>query len=402
MFINFFYLLKKEGVPVSITEWMTLMEALDKGMAGSSLTAFYYLARSILVKSETNFDKYDLAFQKYFEGIETPAQISEQVFKWLENALPPLDINIDLEEQLKYQLENLDLAQLKQMFEERLREQKSQHHGGSRWIGTGGTSPFGHSGYHPGGIRVGGDSLRRSAVKVAGERRYQEFRGDETLGVRQFEVALRKLRQFTTRIEGPKDELDLDGTISATCNNAGRLKLVWERSRKNAIKVILLMDSGGSMVPYYKLCNQLFTAVNQSAHFKALDIYYFHNCVYDRIFLDPVCQPRNSIKTEDLLRTHNSDYKLIVVGDASMAPSELTQVDGIIDWGLTNSEPGIVWLERLARHFPYSVWLNPISEARWNTAYGFYTINLVRQVFPMYELTVDGLDQAVKKLKVRR
>nr|MDA8212542.1 VWA containing CoxE family protein [Clostridia bacterium] len=279
MFINFFYLLKKEGVPVSITEWMTLMEALGKGMAGSSLTGFYYLARSILVKSETNFDKYDLAFQKYFEGIETPAQISEQVFKWLENALPPLDINIDLEAQLKYQLENLDLAQLKQMFEERLREQKSQHHGGSRWIGTGGTSPFGHSGYHPGGIRVGGDSLRRSAVKVAGERRYQEFRGDETLGVRQFEVALRKLRQFTTRIEGPKDELDLDGTISATCNNAGRLKLVWDRSRKNAIKIILLMDSGGSMVPYYKLCNQLFTAVNKSAHFKALDIYFFHNCV---------------------------------------------------------------------------------------------------------------------------
>ncbi|MFZ3171221.1 MAG: VWA containing CoxE family protein [Carboxydocellales bacterium] len=402
MFINFFYLLKKEGIPVSSTEWMTLMEALGMGLANSSLTGFYYLARTILVKSETNFDKYDIAFQKYFEGLETSPLISEQVYKWLEQSLPPLDVNIDLEAQLKYQLEELDLAQLKQMFEERMKEQKSQHHGGSKWVGTGGTSPFGHSGYHPGGIRVGGGSLRQSAVKVAGERKYLEFRGDETLGVRQFEVALKKLRQFTTRMEGPKDELDLDGTISATCNNAGKLKLVWDRPRKNAIKIILLMDSGGSMVPFYKLCNQLFTAVNQSAHFKALDIYYFHNCVYDRVFLDPLCQHRNSIKTEDLLRNHNSDYKLIVVGDASMAPSELTHIDGIIDWGLTNSEPGIVWLERLVRHFTHWVWLNPIPENRWNSAYGRYTINLVREVFPMFELTVDGLDQAVKKLKVKR
>lgn len=401
MFINFFYLLRKAGIPVSITEWMTLMEALGQGMAASSLTSFYYLARSILVKSETHFDKYDLAFQKYFEGIETPTQISEQVLKWLENALPPLDMDIDLAAKLKYQLEDLDLAELKKMFEERLREQKSQHHGGSKWVGTGGTSPFGHSGYHPGGIRVGGESLRHSAVKVAGERKYQEFRGDETLGVRQFEVALRKLRQFSTRMEGPKDQLDLEETISATCNNAGRLKLVWKRPSKNSIKVILLMDSGGSMGPYYRLCNQLFTAVNQSAHFKALEIYYFHNCVYDHVFLDPACQHRKSIKTEDFLRRFNSDYKLIFVGDASMAPSELTEVNGIIDWGATNSEPGRVWLERLAQHFPHNVWLNPIPESHWDISEGFYTIQLIKQIFQMFELTVDGLEQAVKKIKVR-
>ncbi|MDA8233554.1 MAG: VWA domain-containing protein [Clostridia bacterium] len=401
MFINFFYLLKKEGVPVSITEWMTLMDALSKGMAASSLTSFYYLTRSILVKSETHFDKYDLAFQKYFEGIETPNQISEQIIKWLENALPPKDMEIDLEAKLKYQLENLDLDELKKMFEERLKEQKSEHHGGSKWVGTGGTSPFGHSGYHPGGIRVGGNSLRRSAVKVAGERKYQEFRGDETLGVRQFEVALKKLRQFTTRLEGPKDQLDLDKTISATCKNAGRLELVWTRPSKNAVKIILLMDSGGSMGPYYRLCNQLFTAVNKSAHFKALDVFYFHNCVYDHIYLDPSCRLKNSIKTEDLLRTHNSDYKLIFVGDASMAPSELIQVNGIIDWGMTNSEPGLTWLERLARHFSHNAWLNPIPESHWNTTEGYYTIQLIKSVFPMFELTVDGLEQAIKKLKVR-
>lgn len=400
MFIYFFYLLKKEGVPVSMTEWMTLMDALGKGLAASSLTNFYYLARSILVKSETHFDKYDIAFQKYFEGIETTEKISEQVYKWLEKSLPPMDKSVDLNELLKAQL-GLDMEQLKQMFEDRLREQKSAHHGGAKWIGTGGTSPFGHSGYHPGGIRVGGQSLRKSAVKVAGERKYQEFRGDETLGVRQFEVALRKLRQFTTRMDGPKDQLDLDNTISATCKNAGRLKLVWDRSTKNAIKVILLMDSGGSMAPYYTLCNQLFTAVNKSNHFKSLEVYYFHNCVYDRVYMDPYLQRKYSMKTEDLIRTRGSDHKLIFVGDASMAPTELTHRDGIIDWGMTNEEPGMTWLERLAHRFPHSAWLNPIPEPEWKHTFGFYTINLIKQVFPMFELTVDGLDLAVKKLKVR-
>ncbi|MHB8170966.1 MAG: vWA domain-containing protein [Thermincolia bacterium] len=402
MFIGFFYMLKKMGVPVTITEWMTLMEALGKGMAASSLTNFYYLARAILVKSEANYDKFDLAFQEYFQDIETSDQISEEVYKWLENALPPLDIKLDPAVMLKNQLGNLDLAQLREMLEQRLKEQESQHHGGSYWVGTGGTSPFGHSGYYPGGIRIGGSSLGRSAVKVAGERKYREFRGDETLGVRQFEVALRKLRQFTTRIEGPKDKLDLEATISATCSNAGRLKLVWTRPRKNAVKIILLMDSGGSMAPYYQICNQLFTAVNKSAHFKAMEIYYFHNCVYDQVFLDPACRLRDSIKTEDLLRTRSSDYKLIFVGDASMAPSELIQVDGIIDWDLTNSEAGLTWLERLARHFSYNIWFNPIPKPRWKTTHGFYTINLISRVFPMFELTVDGLEQGVKKLMARQ
>lgn len=402
MFVNFFYLLKKEGVPVSITEWLTLMEALNNGMAASSLTSFYYLARSILVKSETHFDKYDIAFQKYFEGIETPATISDQVMKWLENALPPRNEVIDLEARLKYQLGKLNLDELKKMFEERLNEQKSEHHGGSKWIGTGGTSPFGHSGYHPGGIRVGGESRSRSAVKVAGERKYREFRGDETLGVRQFAMALRKLRQITTRLEGPKDHLDLDSTISETCKNAGRLKLVWTRPTKNDVKILLLMDSGGSMGPYYRLCNQLFTAVNQSSHFKAMKVYYFHNCVYDHIFLDATCNYKNSIKTEDFLRTHNSDFKLILLGDASMAPTELMHVDGIIYWGATNDEPGITWLERLARHFPHNAWLNPIPESNWEYSEGSYTIKMIKNVFPMFELTVDGLEQAVKKLKVRQ
>lgn len=401
MFTDFFYHLKKEGVPVSLTEWMTLMEALDKGLANSSLIGFYYLARSILIKSETNYDKYDIAFQRSFHDIETPPQLSDEVMKWLEQSLPPLEVDIDHAAKLRYQLEALDLEELKKKFEDRLREQKSQHHGGSRWIGTGGTSPFGHSGYHPGGIRVGGDSINRSAVKVAGQRKYQDLRGDETLGVRQFEIALRKLRQLTTRLEGPKNELDLDKTIEATSNNAGRLELVWTRPRKNSVKLILLMDSGGSMGPHYRLCNQLFTAVNKMTNFSALEILYFHNCVYDHIYLSPICQLRNSIKTEDFLRDHNSNHKLIIVGDASMAPSELTEVNGIINWGMNNCEPGSTWLKRLASHFPNHVWLNPIPESEWNFTEGSYTINLIRQIYPMYELTVDGLQQAIKTLQAK-
>ncbi|MDT3700677.1 MAG: VWA domain-containing protein [Thermincola sp.] len=401
MFINFFYLLKREGVPVSITEWLTLMDALNKGMAASSLTSFYYLARAILVKSETHFDKYDIAFQRYFDGIETPAKIRDDIMEWLEHGLPPAPWDIDLETKLKFQLEELDLEELKKTFEERLKDQKSPHHGGSKWIGTGGNSPFGHSGSRPGGIRVGGQSRGRSAVKVAGERKFREFRGDETLGVRQFQVALRKLRQFTTRLEAPKDQLDLDGTISKTCQNAGRLEIVWTRPSKNSVKVLLLMDSGGSMAPYYRLCNQLFTAVNQAHHFKALKIFYFHNCVYDHIFLDPTCSYRNSMKTEDFLRTHDSEYKLIFLGDASMSPTELTEINGIIDWGATNDEPGLTWLGRLAHRYPHNVWLNPINEWEWGTTEGYYTIRMIKEIFPMFELTVDGLDKAIKKLKVR-
>lgn len=401
MFSDFFFLLKSTGVPVSLTEWMTLIEALEKGLANSSLTSFYYLARSILVKSETHFDQYDLAFQKYFAGVETPGHISEDVMKWLDKALLPLELPLDQATILKYQLQDLDLAELKEMLEQRLREQKEEHNGGSHWIGTQGTSPFGHGGYHPGGIRVGGREERHTAVKTAGERQYREFRTDETLGVRQFETALRKLRQFTTRLDGPKDVLDLEATIEATAANAGLLDLQWTRARKNSLRLILLMDSGGSMVPYYTLCNRLFTALNHSTHLKSLEIYYFHNCVYDRIYLEPICQPRNSVSTAEFLHTHQQDYKLLVVGDASMAPSELTHIDGIIDWGYTNSETGLEWLKRLVCHFPHHAWLNPVPTEYWDHSFGDFTIHLIQQVFPMFELTVDGLDLAVKKLKVR-
>ena len=400
MFINFFYTLKRSGVPVSLTEWMTLMEALSKGLAFSSLSGFYYLARTVLVKSEAYFDSYDVAFQNYFKGIETPADILEQAMKWLETSpLPPHLVSA--EERKLFQ--EWDLDKLRQQLEERLQEQDGQHHGGSKWVGTGGRSPFGHGGYHPAGVRIGGTSLNHSAVKVAGERRFRDFRNDETIGVRQFEVALRKLRQLTSRTEGLKDELDLEGTIDATCRNAGMLELVWERSRKNTIKVAVLMDSGGSMDPYVDLCSQLFAAVNRSSHFKDLKFYYFHNCIYGDIYTHPACYFRYAVNTYDVMRELGPEYRLIIVGDASMAPSELTMVGGALDWSVYDNEPGLLWLERIAKRYPYTVWLNPIQQQFWNPRayYDAYTIHLVRQVFPMYELTIEGLEQAIKSLKVK-
>ena len=402
MYTNFFYQLRREGVPVSITEWMTLMEALSVGLAESSLSGFYYLARAVLVKSESHFDQYDLAFQSYFQGIETPEQLLDQVSEWMANPLPAKMFSEEERNELLKKLGLPDWESVKAALEERLRKQDGPHHGGNNWIGTGGTAQFGHSGFHPGGVRIGGDSHGQSAVKVASERNYRDYRSDTTLGVRQFEVALRRLRQFSTRLDGVKDQLDLEDTIDETCKNAGQLKLVWTRPRKNSVKVIVLMDAGGSMVPYAKICSQLFAAVHKSSHFKDLKFFYFHNCIYDLLYLDASCNPRKAVKTEDILRSLNSDYKVILIGDASMAPSELMMSDGNIFWDLGNDEPGITWLQRIAKKFPYNVWLNPIPEGYWERVHGYQTLKMVRDIFPMFELTLEGLDRAIKKLMVRK
>jgi uncharacterized protein with von Willebrand factor type A (vWA) domain len=398
MFTNFFYTLKNFGVPVSMNEWQTLLEALEAGMAGSSLTGFYYLSRAILVKTEAHYDRFDMAFASFFKDVETPEGLPEKIWDWLNKELPQMEIT----DEMRRQHQQLDLDELKRMLEERLAEQNEEHHGGNRWIGTGGTSPFGHSGYHPGGIRIGGESRNMSAVKVAGMRRFQEFRTDETLGVRQFQVALRKLRQFTSRLEGERTELDLDATVDKTCNNAGRLELVWERPRENSIKVLLLMDSGGSMVTYSRLCDQLFTAVNRSNHFKDLKTFYFHNCLYDWMFHDPYCTLSDYTETDYILRTYSPEYRVIIVGDASMAPSELTRVGGVIEWGLYNDRPGLDWLRRLRNHFEYSVWLNPIPKDYWDWTDGAWTIRKIGEIFPMEELTVDGLERAILALRSRK
>ncbi len=398
MFINFFYLLKAYGVPVAITEWMMLMEALAKGMALSSLTGFYHLARAVLVKSESHYDRYDLAFYSYFRGIETPVELTEKVLRWLEKEQPPRQISSA--ERIKFQ--EWDLDDLRRRLEQRLQEQKGEHHGGSKWIGTGGSSPFGHSGYHPAGIRIGGESVNKSAVQVAAQRNFRGFRDDATIGVRHFEVALRKLRQLSSKVEGPREELDLDETVRETGDKGGLLQLVWKRGRKNMVKVALVMDSGGSMDPYMRICSQLFTAINRSSHFKDLRFFFFHNCIYQHIYLSPSCNMASAVKTEDFLRMLGPDYKVILLGDASMAPSELTMPGGAIYWSHHNDEPGIIWLRRIAAHFDHAVWLNPIPAPFWARATGNYTISEIRKVFHMFELTVEGLDKAIKKLKVRK
>ncbi|MBC7075814.1 MAG: VWA domain-containing protein [Syntrophomonadaceae bacterium] len=398
MFTDFFYTLKSFGVPVSMNEWHTFLEALEKGMAGSSLTGFYYLCRAVLVKTEAHYDRFDTAFASYFGDIDTPEGLPEKIWDWLEREIPAIEVT----EEMRRNHRQLDLEELKRLLSERLAEQNEEHHGGNKWIGTGGTSPFGHSGFHPGGIRIGGESRNLSAVKVAGMRRFQEFRTDETLGIRQFQMALRKLRQFTTRLDGARTELDLDSTINKTCDNGGWLELAWERPRENSLKVLLLMDAGGSMVSYSRLCNQLFTAVNQSNHFKDLKVFYFHNCIYDWLYHDSRCSLSDYTETEYVLNTFSADYRVIIVGDASMAPYELMRPGGVIDWGLYNERPGIEWLERIRRRFEYSVWLNPISKRFWGWTEGAFTIKKISEIFPMEELTVEGLENAVKMLKSKQ
>ena len=389
MFTDFFYILRKRKVPVSITEWMTLIEALARGYI-NNLDEFYFLARAILVKSETYYDHYDVAFQEYFAGIETPAEILEQVLEWLKN---PLD-RLPFTEEQQAMFDQMKFDELLRELEKRLEEQTEQHDGGGYWIGRGGVSPFGHSGYHPGGIRIGGESRGRGAVQIAQERRFRNYRSDVALDVRQTKVALKSLRQFIRT--GVEDELDLEKTIKATAQNAGDLEFIWSKSRKNAVKVLLLMDVGGSMDPYALLCSQLFSAAHSSSHFKDFQYYYFHNCIYDNLYRD--MERRDAVSTDHLLDTLESDYKILLVGDARMAPYELTERWGAIYYYERNEIPGIARLQRIAEHFTHAVWLNPEDQRFWIHP----TVRAIGKLFPMFPLTLEGLEEGTKKLLVKR
>ncbi|MBE6021556.1 MAG: VWA domain-containing protein [Clostridiales bacterium] len=398
MFINFFYLLRARGLKVSMNEWMTLIEALDKGLCRSSLVDFYYLCRSIVVKSESEFDKFDLAFAEFFRGVETADDIPDEVWKWLDEEIRPA-MMID---KLKQEFPQYELDELLKMLEERIKEQTEAHQGGNYWVGTGGTSVFGHNGYNPAGIRVGGESRHRSAVKVAGERNFRDFRQDNILDTRQFQMAFRKLRQFSSRVDAERTELDVEGTVQETCDNAGLLSLVYEKPRQNTVKVLLLFDSDGSMTPYAKMCSMLFQAANKSNHFKDIKTFYFHNCIYDHLYETPHCRWGDWIDTEWIFKNLSNDYKVIIVGDASMAPSELMSRGGSSYYSHYNDIPGIEWLERVKRHFSHVVWLNPIKESYWAYDYGCFTIERIGNVFPMFELSLEGLENAIKKLLVAR
>ena len=398
MFTKFFFTCKAKGLNVSLSEWITLQEALDKGLAGSSLTEFYYLARMILAKSETDFDKFDMAFEEVFKGIQSENEISKNMLRWLDKS--ELINMVDEEDRFRMNeqdglFHDLDKDEVEAKFKERLRDQVSEHNGGSFWIGSMGKTSFGNAGGNMGGIRVGGSTGYQSAFQVIGARKYRDFRDDRVLENRQFQMALRKLRQFSTKLDIPKTELDINGTVDKTCNNGGCLQIVMERPRKNAVKLLLLMDSGGTMIPYSSLLNDLFQSVNKSNHYKDVKVYYFHNCIYSKLYKTPECENGEWIDTEWMFRNLDSDYKVIIVGDAAMAPEELYSTTGNYR-GPNGGLSGYEWLQLMKRHYKKIVWLNPKmapGHAPWREAE-----TAVKAMFPMYKLTVDGLNQAMGKL----
>lgn len=398
MFTKFFFTCRAKGLPISLSEWITLQEALDKGLAGSSLTDFYYLARMILVKSETDFDKFDMAFDEAFKGIQSENEISKNMLRWLDKS--ELIDMVDEEDRFRMNeqdglFHDLDKDEVEAKFKERLRDQDSEHNGGSFWIGSMGKTSFGNAGGNMGGIRVGGTTGYQSAFQVIGARKYRDFRDDRVLENRQFQMALRKLRQFSTKLDIPKTELDINGTVDKTCNNGGCLQIVMEKPRKNAVKLLLLMDSGGTMIPYSSLLNDLFQSVHKSNHYKDVKVYYFHNCIYSKLYKTPECENGEWIDTEWMFRNLDSDYKVIIVGDAAMAPEELYSATGNYR-GPNGGLSGYEWLQLVKRHYKKIVWLNPKmapGHAPWREAE-----TAVKAMFPMYKLTVDGLNQAMVKL----
>ena len=396
MFTEFFYTCKAKGLDISLSEWLTLMEALDKGMAGSSLTQFYYLARMILVKSETDFDKFDMAFEEHFKGIQSENELSKQMLRWLDK--PEMNEMLHEEEtQWLNQVEEIkiDKDDVEQKFKERLKDQDSEHNGGSFWIGTMGKTSFGNTGGNIGGVRVGGSTGYQSAFAVIGARKYRDFRDDKVIENRQFQLAFRRLRQFSTKLDVPKTELDIDGTINKTCNNGGYLQIVMDKPRKNSVKLLLLLDSGGTMIPYSSLLNDLFQAVNKSNHFKDVKCYYFHNCIYSKLYKTPECENGEWVDTEWMFRNLDSDYKVIIVGDAAMAPEELYSEKGNYR-GPNGGLSGEQWLKLLKRHYKKVVWMNPKmapGKAPWREAE-----TAIKEIFPMYKLTVQGLNEAMINL----
>jgi uncharacterized protein with von Willebrand factor type A (vWA) domain len=390
MFIDFFYTLKRVGIPVSPTSFLRLQKALGLGVI-NSLNDFYTAARSILVKSERYFDLYDQAFAHYFEGAELnePDEfvLSDVARAMLEEWLKDPEalaeaLGVDEEE-----LSKLSPEELIQYFLERLKEQTEAHHGGSKWIGTGGTSPVGHSGFHPGGMRVGGVSRNKSAVKVAMDRRYKDYSQQGPLTQSQIGEALKRLRNMVP--VGPKDQVNIPETIYQTMKNAGEIEIVFDRSLKDRLKVLLAIDNGGwSMDPYIEMVQVLFNYAR--AQFKELKTFFFHNTIYDYLWEDP---PRinKPLAVEELVRL-DPETRFIIVGDASMAPYELMATDGSIHIEERSGRPSYERLQFIAETFPHAIWLNPKLALEWPYT---RTINVIRDIFPMFELTLDGLEKAV-------
>ncbi len=393
MFIDFFYKLKDQGVPVTPTAFLTLHKALSRGLI-QSLDDFYTASRAILVKSERYFDLYDQVFAHHFEGAELTDAMGLELDElaralleqWLQDPKTIADaLGMDAAE-----LQKMTPDELIEYFKDRLKEQTERHDGGNRWIGTGGTSPVGHSGYHPGGMRVGGMSRNKSAVKVAMERRYKDYSLQGPLTRAMMGEALKRLRHL--RPSGPKDQINIDKTIYQTMKNAGEIEIVFDRSLKDRLKVILAIDNGGwSMDPYIPVVQTLFDYTR--AQFKALTTLFFHNTIYDTLWEDPA-RYRKPRPIQEFVR-QDPDTRLILVGDASMAPYELMAQDGSIHIAVRSGMPSIECLKFLAQTFKHCVWLNPTPRYQWDYT---RTIGLVTQIFPMFELTIDGLEKAIAHL----
>ncbi len=389
MLIDFFFTLKAAKVPVSIKEYLMLIEGLEREVIAPSIDEFYYLARTILVKDEQHFDKFDKAFGAYFKGIESVFEARADIpAEWL---LKKLERELTAEE--KAQVEKLGgWDALMQRLKDLLKEQKERHEGGSRWIGTGGTSPYGNGGYHPEGIRIGGPSAgHRTAVKVWEARAYRDYDDNVELGTRNIKIALRRLRRFAR--EGAELELDLPDTIGATARNAGWLDVKMVPERRNNVKVLMLLDVGGTMDDHIQRTEELFSAAK--AEFKHMEFYYFHNCVYDFLWKNNRRRHAERLATWDLLRKYTPDYKLIFVGDATMSPYEILQAGGSVEYN--NEEAGAVWLQRLTETFPKFIWLNPEPEALWQYR---QSVSVIQQVMRqhMYPITIEGLERGMRTL----
>ena len=389
MLIDFFYQLKDAKVPVSIKEFLTLLEALDKRVISGSLNDFYYLARTCLVKDEKHFDKFDKAFGSYFKGVESLGELltAEIPDDWLRKEFERF-----LSEEDKKALEAMGWDKLMETFKERLKEQKERHAGGNKWIGTGGTSPFGANGYNPAGIRIGQEQSRhRKAVKVWDQREFKNFDDQVQLGTRNIKVALRRLRQFAR--EGAPEVLDLDDTIRSTANNAGYLDIKMVPQLHNKVKVLLFFDVGGSMDDHIRSCEELFSAAK--TEFKHLEYFYFHNCVYESVWKDNKRRHNERMSTYDVMHTYGPDYKLIFVGDATMSPYEIVYPNGSVEHN--NAEAGQVWMQRLLEHYGSAIWLNPVAEMYWDYTESLHMIKQLMQD-RMYPLTLEGLDRAIRRL----
>jgi uncharacterized protein with von Willebrand factor type A (vWA) domain len=385
--IGFFFTLRDAKVPVTIKEFLTLLEALEKNVIAPSLDEFYYLARLTLVKDEAHFDKFDQAFGSYFKGIATVFDAKTEIpLDWLIKRLER-----ELTPEQKAQLEKLGYDKLMARLQELLKEQKGRHEGGNKWIGTGGTSPFGNGGTNPEGIRIGGRSGNRSAVKVWEQRTYRDYDSDRELGVRNIKVALRRLRRFART--GAAEELALDDTIRSTANNAGWLDIKMQPERKNRIKVLMLLDVGGTMDDHIERTEELFSAAK--TEFKNMEFLYFHNCVYDYLWKNNRRRQSERFPTWEVLRKYPPDTRVIFVGDATMSPYEVLAPGGSSEYN--NEEAGAEWLARFCHAFPKFAWLNPEPESSWPYR---QSIAVIRQIMNnrMFPVTIDGLERAMRLL----